>query len=605
MNDPTPSDKVPVFSRSTRCVFILLIVFGLLAYANAIFHPFVHDDLVFIRYNPRIHELNNWGEFFLRSPDSTAISPLVNAYYRPVLEIVYRLEYRLFGFNPAGYHLVNVLLHIINSMLVYALAGRFIRRSSLALGAAVLFLLHPVQTEAVACISGISNLLAALLGLGCLLLLCDESSRGWTWKNWAASGLFVLGLFTKEMLIILPAVVVLYKWCWGRRYPSWKATGGLVIGAFLYLSWRTLIIGRSLPGLFDYPQELFLRLLAIPQTLLMYLRIIFWPLDLHYYRSVDVARHSAGDIVLWVIMLALFGALVRWLCQQDWRTACRQNAPVFVWGGGFFLLTLLPVANILPLIHEYSLIAAFDHFLYWPSVGLFIALAAGVDHLAGVYLQERKENVLKILLLIFIAVATGLTVYSNTFWRGEVALFERTVRFEPDLARARILLGKAYYFNRDYTQAIREYEAALVIMQRYHQQTKLIAARDFYQRFINEIYFDLAHCYEARADWAKSNEMYFRSLEGDPSQVQLHNNIGVNYLRMNDLARAREHFQRAVDFNPRDVMALTNLAVCIIEENDPARGAKILEKVLVIDPAFVPARQNLDRLRQFQSTSVP
>jgi hypothetical protein len=99
--------------------WLLLAYIGLIGFVNAIPHPFVHDDIVFIVQNPQINRLDNLSDIFL--PQYSGRSQGINAYYRPILEIIYRLEYRLFGFNAPGFHLVNVLVHIANGLLLFGL----------------------------------------------------------------------------------------------------------------------------------------------------------------------------------------------------------------------------------------------------------------------------------------------------------------------------------------------------------------------------------------------------------------------------------------------------------------------------------------------------
>src|SRR3989338_2940735 len=143
---------------SSPQVFLILLTVGLLTFGQTLFYPFVHDDVVFIKNNPSIANLTNLSSLFIRPSTAQALFPEANAYYRPLLEIFNRLQYRVFHFNSMGYHAVNVGLHILNSFLVYLLAGWFTKRVFLSFAAAVLFLVHPVQPEAVACVSGNSNL---------------------------------------------------------------------------------------------------------------------------------------------------------------------------------------------------------------------------------------------------------------------------------------------------------------------------------------------------------------------------------------------------------------------------------------------------------------
>ena len=107
---------------------------------------------------PTLPSLDHWYEAF-KVP---AVSDGLNTYYRPVLEILYRFEYHFFGPHPFGFHLFNILVHIINGLLLFGLLQKLGLREAVAWVVALLFLIHPVQTEAVSCISGISNLWMAL-----------------------------------------------------------------------------------------------------------------------------------------------------------------------------------------------------------------------------------------------------------------------------------------------------------------------------------------------------------------------------------------------------------------------------------------------------------
>ena len=263
-------------------IFAVLFLSGILAYHQAIFFPFVHDDIVFIRQNPHIAALAQVSDFF--KPGERIVS-IANSYWRPALEAVYRGEYQLFGFNPHGYHFLNILLHILNSSLVfYCLHIIFkksgMTRSGIAFAVALVFLLHPVQSETVACVSGISNLLYVFF---CLLSF-------WLYLR-SATGLalivYALALLTKEQAIIFPFLVLLYEYCFGtdrdkNAVDRFSRLGRFFLVAILYFIVRKIIFGAALVPLLQYQQELFLRLLAIPRTLLMYFQILLWPQGLHY-----------------------------------------------------------------------------------------------------------------------------------------------------------------------------------------------------------------------------------------------------------------------------------------------------------------------------------
>ena len=154
MKEPSSASHNRIFPLSGPACVVIIVLLGLLTYAGAVRHPFVHDDVVFILQNPFIARWDNIGDAFLNPSIPQSFHGLVTPYYRPLLEVVYRLEYALFGFNPYGFHFINVIVHIANGLLLWALLRRLLDDKAVAFLASVIFVVHPVQSEAVACGSG-------------------------------------------------------------------------------------------------------------------------------------------------------------------------------------------------------------------------------------------------------------------------------------------------------------------------------------------------------------------------------------------------------------------------------------------------------------------
>ena len=110
---------------------LILSAIGFGAYLNAVFHPFVHDDIVFIQQNPNLAQWNHLSEIFTRSHAFPGPGGS-NLYYRPFLDLLYKIQYLLLGLNPHGYHLFNVFLHIANSILIYVFCKFLLEKKSLA-----------------------------------------------------------------------------------------------------------------------------------------------------------------------------------------------------------------------------------------------------------------------------------------------------------------------------------------------------------------------------------------------------------------------------------------------------------------------------------------
>ena len=273
----------------SRTYFFGIDFFGLLAFANAIRHPFVHDDVIFILNNPHITELRNWVEAF-KVP---AASGGLNTYYRPVLEIIYRIEYRLFGPHPFGFHLINVIVHIINGLLLFSLLQRLSCSPSGVLGDRLYFFDPPCTDR------------GGRLHFRHIKSLDDTGDFAFALhaylNEWHAASLlcFVIAFLSKEQAILfVPLVMVIDSSRGKKNFPWWFFLG---IAACMLLWLRQSITGASLfKDITVSPGELYLRLAAIPRDIGMYLRLVFFPYDLHYYRNTDILK---SNTIAWALAL--------------------------------------------------------------------------------------------------------------------------------------------------------------------------------------------------------------------------------------------------------------------------------------------------------------
>lgn len=537
----------------TGCFFLLL---AIAAYLNAINHPFVHDDVVFILNNPHIRDLSPASVFAPKIIDGPAAG-LINVYYRPLIELYYRLVFAVFGTNAWGFHLINVLVHGGNGYLVFRLLGRArLLPESAALFVAALFVVHPVQTEAVACISGISNLLLLTVMLACFLFYLRGREPGGGGALAASLGLLLTGCLIKEQMIVLPVVILLYEVLMipaqDRRWTQCLTLFGALAGYFIL---RRVLLGMTVTGIFDAHGEYVLRFLAIPRSLLTYLSIIVWPSGLHYYRSLDVLEPNAWA---WAVLAAVLIATA----AAVFKSAAGPRR-VMLFGIGWFVVTLLPMLNIVPLVNEYSTILNFEHFVYIPMIGLVTALAVFVREWVGPRLPAAGR-VIPAAAVGLILLSLPLTWRQNAFWGSETALFTRTLRFQES-GRVRMLLAKALYFKGDYPAAMAEYGRALAIMKDYAEKTPLPAVREFYRGFIKGIYFDLAHCYEALQNPDEAIKMYDQALAIDPRDIVLYNNLAVVYIKEKNFTAAADLLEQALALDSASPLTRQNLAYCYVQ----------------------------------------
>ena len=592
--------------RSRFQVFWALALVGFAVYANAIQHPFVHDDVVFIQQNPNISRWDNIADAFLRPSAPSAAEAIRIPYYRPLLEVVYRLEFSLFGMHSARFHFFNIALHILNAFLVFLLGTSLRLLRSWSFCVALIFLVHPVQSEAVACISGISNLTAALFCLGTILSYLrarEPLAKGMKAWSFLTVILFVVALFSKEQAVAVPIIILVYEFLWRKEsfqsFSKWALLASLFWILAAYLFWRQVIFPGMMTGAFENSGELVLRFASIPRTILDYLGVVFWPSDLHYYRSVDIlspkllptAWFISVVCLVMTVCLVLVGRLGRWA----W------------FGVAWFIAALVPVLNIVPLINEYSFILTAEHFLYLPLVGILIFCAAAVGWASRTMHGEISLLVWRGVFLVILGLFAVMTVRQNFFWRGEVPLFERTLVFEPGFGRVHLLLARAYAGSGRFPEALGEYARGLRIMEDYVKKARLSKAQDVYLDYVQEAHFERAECYRAMGRLPESTEEYLWTLgmkvassydvSGRASRAA--NNLALNFIRMGDRERAKRFFELAVRLDPRSVEAMNNLGLFFSEEGQRQTAIFWFEQAIKRDPLFHPAWENLKRVQNF------
>lgn len=575
-------------------VILVLTALGLLAYANAVNHPFVHDDVVFIQQNPHLADLDLKNIFFQTSGPKNEL-PLINKYYRPLLELINRVLYRIVGLNPHGFHFFNVLLHIANSFLVYIIIRFIVDNKGFSLVTAILFLLHPVQNEAVACIAGISNLIFTFL---CLMgfyayLVSVHSAEGK--KRAPLYGvsliLFFLALLAKEQTVILPVLIIAYELCFMaepfkkvfKKY--WLYIGGFFIVLAGYFVLRKILFGFTLLRPADNQGELWIRMLAIPRSLLVYFGLMFFPHDLHYYRSQDILLPFLWPLLVLLLIVSAVIFLV-------YRTPKPQKTWM-IFGLAWFMLSLAPTLNIIPLINEYSTIFTAEHFLYFPLIGMILFTIGACHYWVGQW--TRKTVSIGIIAIGAISIIfIGFNIKQNTYWRGEIPLFERTLQFQKDFGRVRFLLAKAYSTAGRYEDAVREDRKALAIMKGYEQKVQKEEIRKFYTGFIKGIHYHLGYCLDILGDRKGALAEFKNALALAPKNGMAHYSVGLSYLKLGDLQNAITYFEKSLKLNKGDLMVMNSLAICYQEVGQYDKAEPLLRTITERDSQSISAKQNLE-----------
>ena len=331
-------------------VFIL----ALCAYSNSFKADFHYDDYHQVVKNEHIRELRDIPSFFREGASATYLSG--DKGYRPLLYASFALNYRLGLYDVRGYHIFNLLLHVLNSVLVFLLVGAVLRaagrRQSFApsLAAALLFALHPIQTGAVTYISGRSVLLASFFCLSSFLffMLSRSGGKGIGQVILACLAvlLFLCGLLSKEMAISLPALFLLYDLLFvlpGRdragRVKALLFYLPVAAAAIIYLLARGHILGYATVAAGPISTRDYL--LSESKVFLLYLRLLLLPFNQNADYALPVTRFAG-------VLTALSGLLIISLVIALLKV--RRNNPAAAFFGLWFLLALAPESSVFPIL---------------------------------------------------------------------------------------------------------------------------------------------------------------------------------------------------------------------------------------------------------------
>jgi Flp pilus assembly protein TadD len=561
------------FRRSSLFAALAISGAAALVYANTFSVPFIFDDDSSIRDNPTIRSL------------LTAWSPPGGGGHtvsgRPFLNVTLALNYATGGTAVWGYHLVNLLIHIAAGCTLFGIVRRTvmvgvglrtdarspmwksattIEPTWLALAIALLWTVHPLQTQAVTYIVQRGESLVSLLYLltlwGFIRATEPNAARGWAVVAWVAC---LLGMATKEVMVSAPVVVLLYdrifvagSWRAALR-QRWRLHAALA-GTWLLLAW--LVIGTAGRGgtaglgTTMSPWAYFLTQIG---AIVHYLRLALWPSPLVFDYGKGLV---AGWTAVWWQALIL-GPLALGSAWAAWR------GRAVGWLGLFFFAVLAPSSSFVPVVTQ----TMSEHRFYLALAAVITVAVVGLYRLAG----PRT-----LWLWLFVAAALGATtVRRNVDYRSELAIWEDTVVKRPENIRALAALGAIH-------QAAGRLEEARVMLQ---EAVRL--APDSVEAVNN-----LGNAWMKAGQWAEATRCFERALALQPNEPYALNNLGNALLQQGRGPEAVVRFEAALRAKPDFPEPRFNLANILAQSGREAEALTHYDAYLRMKPADVEARSN-------------
>ena len=577
------------FSKMTATHWLpvaLLVFVCIVVYLNSLPNGFVFDDYAVIIENKYLKLPGiNFASFLNHSYFNIAGG---EASYRPVATLSYYLIYAIAGLNPFFYHLLSVILHIVNVVLVYLLFNLILKHRFTALIAGLLFACHPALTEAVDCISYNEDLLAAVFFLLAFLYYLKSSTNGLI-SNIISYGLslffFLLGLLSKEMAITLPAIILLYDVSLknGVDKKSFSLQlilknikvrglfyGGYLAVSLLYLSIRFFVLYHPQESIKPFYGNLFERIIFLPAHIFSFIKLAFFPVNLtaDYVFSYPHHFFAASNLIgfLFVAGLAVGSVFI-----------FKYSRGIF-FGIWWFFITLFPVYNIIPIYNPFA-----ERFLYIPLIGYCLLVAMAFNTLMNKRLSETVpvkvlSSVAIIALLSFYAM---ITIARNLDWKDSLTLWSKTVITSPDSSIAHGSLGRAYQDLGRLEEAIREYKKAIEIFPNNYKA-----------------YYNLGVLYDGQGALKEAVANYKRTIAINPAFIDAQFNLGNIYHNQGLLEEAIQQYRKVTELDPTDFEARNNLGVAYARQGKFDQAIAQWEKVLEIEPQNKSAGDNIKKAKE-------
>jgi protein O-mannosyl-transferase len=506
--------------------------------------------------------------------------------YWPVTNSMLWLEWRLWGMKPTGYHVVSLILHVVETLLIWFIMQKLSVPGAFL--AALIFAVHPVNVESVAWISQQKNMFAMLFFL--LSILCYlhyiQRARPWlaakqtlstvhyplsTFSSpssfyWLSLAMFILAMLSKGSVAVLPIILLgivwwmrgLTRWDWVKMVPFFLVAAIFTCANLWFRTHGEAVTIRNA----DFLQ----RLLGAPAAVWFYLYKAVLPIDLAFvYPQWNI---QAGKLIWWLPMLAA----MRVTAVLLWYGKTWARPLLFAWG--FFCAALVPVMGFTDVgFMKYSLVA--DHYQHIAIIAVISLVAAGLD-VWRVRARPMERRIAITLSILAVGVLGVLTWRQNALYSDRIELYRTTLEKNPACWMAHNNLGKALYESGLFQEAMDHYKQAMSLKSDYP-----------------EVFYNMGLVLSDMNRYQEAIEQYERALHINPKLPQAHNNLGVCLLNMGRPQEATPHYQEALRIRPNYPEAQNNLGTSFFLAGRLQDAIECFEQALRLQGDYADAHFNL------------
>ncbi|HVF90655.1 MAG TPA: hypothetical protein VNH22_11355, partial [Blastocatellia bacterium] len=552
---------------SRRWVVGLILTLTFVAFFNTLFNGFAYDDTTQILSNPFIQSLSNiptamvTEAWFWRAREEAdpneAIKP-TTPYYRPTVLIYMMFAWAAFGDWAPGWHLMNILMHMLVVYLAFAIMEKVTKDVRIAAIGAILFAVHPLRSESIAWISGFTDPILAIFLLGafyCYMLYRDRDRLKYLLFGMI---LFVFAAFTKEPAVSLPIFIAAYeifiinqdKPFMARLKSAALMSTVFILASLIYFIMRIYALGFWLNDTTYTRYSTGEILLTIPLVITKYIGLLFWPVSLSLFHETPMVSSPLSPRFFLPLIAVLGVALGLWRLR---RSHVARFA--IIW----FAINLLPVLNLGAFAESFMVQ---ERYLYLPSIGFSLLIAVGLAKLpVEQWLAIGTRRTAQAAVIVVIALLfTGKTIAQNQVWKDDLTLWTHGVEAAPDQSMAYFILGTHYIKEQRADKIVETYEEYVKLDPHNLTVVSNLAAAHL---LVYEATRERAHIDRAIA-------LSESGLQEAPDLSTLWDTLGRAYTfetEMKNLDRARSCFAQALKVQPDNAMFNFHMGAVYVKES--------------------------------------
>ncbi|XOV67732.1 MAG: tetratricopeptide repeat protein [Fluviicola sp.] len=536
------------WSKHPYLVGVALFVITLIVFIPSLQYSWVNwDDPTYVLNNSLVTaDTIQWQAIFETKQ--------VLGIYHPITLISYAIDYQIWGTDPVGYHLTNVLFHTFNSVLVFIVFRKLNSHIFVAGTVALLFGIHPMHVESVSWISERKDVLYAffllLAWISYLRFRHSDTTRKWSWYILVLV-LFCLSILSKPVAFVFPLIIILSDILLDGKINI-KSLGNkvpivlLALVAIVIAQWGQAD-SNSLNLSSSHPVP---TLFYGSYNLVIYLIKAFIPFQLSVFHPFPL--NDAMNSLFYLSLIPFIALL--WLLYWSYR-----NSKQLFFGLSFFILTIAPLLQIIP----FGKALTSERYTYLPYLGLFYVIGTGLQYL------RNKGRIQPVafwgIIIVFTALLTTQTINQQQHWKNGETLWSSSIEKYPEAYFPYLSRGRFYKEQKRLDLAWKDFRKSAALYSNV------------------EAHYEIGLLYEEQKDIDEALKHYLYATKGATPYAKAHVNAGKIYGIRGDRKQAKYHFRKAIKIDPEYSLAYYNLALVHKMETKPKKALQVVNRAISLE----------------------